>query len=82
MITQEQIGTIEQASSIREARNATLAVLFGTIGNVERRVQLRARVEQMGTTRQLVALAWEQMLNGEGLKLAGAVRAKKGMAWG
>jgi len=82
MITQEQIGTIERTANIREAREATLRVLFGTIRNVERRVQLRTRVEQMGTTRQLVALAWEQMLNGEGLKLAGAVRAKKGMAWG
>ena len=82
MITQEQIGTIERTANIREAREATLRVLFSTIGNVERRVQLRTRVEQMGTTRQLVALAWEQMLNGEGLKLAGAVRAKKGMAWG
>lgn len=82
MITQEQISSIERASNIREARDATLEVLFATIRNVERRVQLRARVEQMGTVRQLVALAWEQRLNGEGLKLPGAVRAKKGMAWG
>lgn len=82
MITQEQIGTIERTANIREARETTLRVLFGTIRNVERRVQLRTRVEAMGTTRQLVALAWEQMLNGEGLKLAGAVRAKRGMAWG
>ena len=82
MITQEQITSIERTGSIREARDATLGVLFATIRNTERRVQLRARVEQMGTVRQLVALAWEQMLNGEGLKLPGAVRAKKGMAWG
>ncbi len=82
MINREEIAAIEAAASIAKAREATLALLFRGIANPERRAQIRARVQAMGTNRQLVALAWEQMLNDQGLKLAGAVKAKKGMSWG
>lgn len=82
MINREDLEAIERAASIAAAREATLVLLFRGIANPERRAQLRARVQAMGTNRQLVTLAWEQMLNHQGLKLPGAVKAKRGMAWG
>lgn len=81
MINTAAIEQVQKAQNIAAARDLAMRILFAGLSNDDRRAQIRSKVNQTGTIRQLVEYLWTQKLNQEGLRLSGAVKAKKGMAW-
>lgn len=82
MVNIEDIGVIESAATIHAAREATLAVLFNGLTIADRRAQIRAQVQTMGTKRQLVQLAWDIALNQQGFRVAGPTeKSRRGIAY-
>lgn len=82
MIQQGAIESINAAETMADARDRTLRLVLSGVNDHDRRANLRRRVRLIGTRQGLVALAWSLMLDQQGLRLSGAVKAKKGMAWG
>lgn len=81
MITQQDIHSIEAATSVQDARAATMAVMFKGLTIDDRKAQIRAQVTMMGTKAQMVLLAWAQMLNQEGHRMPQTEKAYGGMAY-
>lgn len=81
MINTAAIDQVRNAHNIAAARELTMRILFAGLSNDDRKSQIRSKVNQTGTVKQLVEYLWAQKLNQEGLRLPGTVKARRGMAW-
>lgn len=81
MITQQDILNIEAATTVQAARAATILAMFKGLTIDDRKAQIRTQVMKMGTTAQMVTLAWTQMLNQEGHRMPQVEKAYGGMAY-
>lgn len=81
MVNIEDVKYIESASTIQAAREVALSILFKGLTIADRRAQLRAQVQLMGTKQQMVQLCWSISLNQQGYKDGQVVKSKKGMAY-
>lgn len=80
MFKAQDLIPIETAGNIYAAREAALNVMLQGFCD-DRKAQIRAKVNTLGTKAQLVQMGWDLLMNAEGFRNPPTVKTYRGIGY-